>query len=335
MEALNLATLPKYLSDEHEAWALLERLRWPDGEPVCPHCGTKDAKHYFIESKSGERKTRTGNVSYRRLWRCRDKDCRKQFSVLVGTVFESSKVPVSKWLLALWLMSAGKNSISALELERHLGVAHQTAWFIGHRLREAMKREPLAGLLSGTVVADETWVGGKPKNRHQQGRQRPGTSKGHAGRQHDKTPVLALIDKDTTEARTRVITDVTGPTLRRALREDIDLPNTVMHTDGAGGYKYLRDAFGGHEYVDHGSYEFVRGDVSTNVVESYFAQFKRSLDGTFHNVSKVHLPRYADEFTFRWNTRQLSDRARMAALIDGARGRRLTYRPLTDRENHL
>src|SRR5438270_2679350 len=157
MEELNLAKLPKYLSDEAEAWALLERLRWTDDEPVCPHCGTKDAAHYFVKAKSGFRETRMGNISYRRLWKCRNKACRKQFSVLVGTVFESSKVPVSKWLLALWLIGAGKNGISALELERHLGVAHQTAWFMGHRLREAMKREPLASLFSGTVVSDETW----------------------------------------------------------------------------------------------------------------------------------------------------------------------------------
>src|SRR5437763_6963719 len=156
MEQLNLASLPKYLSDEAEAWALLERLRWADGEPVCPHCGTKDSAHYFVKAKSGYRSTRMGNVSFRRLWKCRNKECYKQFSVLVGTIFESSKVPVSKWLLALYLMGAGKNGISALELERHLGVAHQTAWFMGHRLREAMKREALAGLLScGTVVSDE------------------------------------------------------------------------------------------------------------------------------------------------------------------------------------
>ncbi len=331
MEELNLATLPKYLSDEHEAWALLERLRWPDGEPVCPHCGTQDAKHYFISSKSGERRTRTGNITYRRLWRCRNKDCRKQFSVLVGTIFESSKVPASKWLLALWLMSAAKNGVSALELERHLKVAHQTAWFIGHRLREAMGRQPLMPLLVGTVVADETWVGGKPKNRHQQGRQRPGTSKGFAGTPKDKTPVLALVDKATGDVRTRILTEVTGPSLRKALSEEIDLPATVMHTDGAATYKGMRSQFAGHEYVDHGGYEFVRGAVSTNQAESFFAQYKRSLDGTYHNVSKAHLGRYTDEFTFRWNTRRITDHSRMMAVVRGAAGRRLSYRPLTGR----
>ncbi len=331
-EALNLATLPKYLTDEAEAWTLLERLRWPDDEPVCPHCGTKDAKHYYISAKSGERVTKAGNVSYRRIWRCRDKACRKQFSVLVGTIFESSKLPVSKWLLALYLTSAAKNAISALELQRHLGIAYQTAWFVLHRLREAMTREPLASLL-GTVVADETWVGGKPKNRHRQGRpaRLPEGGRGRAGTPKDKTPVLALIEKESGQARTRIVTDVTGPTLRKHISEQVDMAGSVLHTDGHKGYRELGREFLTHEYVDHSSYEYVRGDVSTNMAESFFAQFKRSLDGTYHNVSVQHLGRYANEFEFRWNTRKLSDRQRISAIVDGTVGKRLTYRPMIGR----
>lgn len=163
---LNLVKLPKYLRDEPSAWALLERLRWPDGVPVCPHCGVKDEAHYFINAKSGARKTRTGKDTYRRLWRCRDRGCRRQFSALVGTIFESTKVPVTKWLLAIWLMGAGKDGVTMLELQRHLEISYQTAWFMGHRLREAMKREPLASLLSGDVMSDETYVGGRPVDRH-------------------------------------------------------------------------------------------------------------------------------------------------------------------------
>jgi len=333
MEALNLATLPKYLSDEASAWQLLERLRWPDGVPVCPHCGTKDSKHYFISAKSGERKTKAGAVTYRRLWRCRDKACRKQFSVMVGTIFESSKIPASKWLLAMWLMGAGKNSVSALELQRHLGISYQTAWFLGHRLREAMQREPVFSLLSGTVVVDETFVGGAPKNRHRQGRasRLPSGAGSRKGPMYDKTPVVALISKETGEARTRVVADVTGATLRKAIAQDVDMPNTVLHTDGHSGYKWFRSEMAGHEYVDHSAYEYVRGDVSTNMAESFFAQFKRSVDGTFHNVSRQHLSRYADEFAFRWNTSKMTDAQRVQALIDNTPGRRLTYRPLRER----
>ncbi len=146
MENLNLATLPKYLSNEASAWELLERLRWPNGEIVCPHCGVIDPKHYFIAARSGERQTRTGATTYRRLWKCRH--CAKQFSVLVDTIFESSKVPVSKWLLAMWLFNAGKNGVPALELQRHLDVAYQTAWFTAHRLRVAATRKPLVTLWS-------------------------------------------------------------------------------------------------------------------------------------------------------------------------------------------
>jgi len=161
MGAANLATLPKYLSNEAAAWELLENLRWPKGQVVCPHCGVTDPKHYFITARSGERKTRSGTVTYRRLWRCRH--CRKQFSVLVGTIFESSKVPVSKWLLGMWMFNAGKNGVSALELQRHLGLAYQTAWLMAHRLREAVTREPLASFVTGTIVSNETLLVESPR----------------------------------------------------------------------------------------------------------------------------------------------------------------------------
>ena len=328
MEELNLASLPKYLSDESEAWALLERLRW-HGRPVCPHCGTADEAHYFLNAKSGQRTTKKGTVSCRRIWKCRDKDCRKQFSVLVGTVFESSKVPVSKWLLALYLVSAAKNAISALELQRHLGLgSYQTAWFMLHRLREAMKREPLAGLLGPTVAADETWVGGSPKNRHRQGK------KGKQG-QTDKTPVFALIDRETGEARAQVVTDVTASTLRSAMVEHIDIASTVLHTDGGAPYRTIRPELAGHEVVDHKASQYVRyrngGTITSNQAESFFAQFKRSLDGTYHNVSKHHLGAYVTEFEHRWNTRKMTDHQRVQALVSGATGRRLSYRPLNER----
>ena len=332
MEELNLARLPMYLSDEAEAWSLLERLRWPDG-PVCPHCGNQGG--YFIKARSGQRTSKKGTVSYRRLWKCQNRECAKQFSVLVGSIFESSKVPVSKWLLGLWLMSAGKNGVSALELQRHLGVAYQTAWFMGHRLREAMTREPMASLMSGTIVSDEAWIGGAPKNKHQQGRTRPyGPGGGghiqRGSRFETKTPVLALIDTETGEARTRVITNVKGSTLRQALSEELDLPNTTLYTDGNLGYRRLRSQLAGHEFVDHSRSEYVRGNVTTNPAESFFAQFKRSLDGTFHNVSPEHLHRYLAEFTFRWNTSKRTDHSRVEAIIRGADGKRLTYRPIVE-----
>jgi transposase-like protein len=322
---LRLADLPKYLSNESEAWKLLERLRW-NGEPVCPHCGTISANHYFVSARSGTRQTANGNTSYRRLWKCRERGCRKQFSVLVGTIFESSKVPVSKWLLAIWMMNSAKNGVSALEMHRQLGVSQQTAWFIGHRLREAMKREPLAGLLSGTVVADDTFVGGAPKNRHASRKGKYG--KGARADLPPKTPVLALVEKDSSQVRTRVVTDVTTKTLRKAIARDVDMPATMLHTDGHGAYHQIGAEMAGHEYVDHSRGQYVGPTgASTNMAESFFAQFKRSLDGTYHSVSSKHLHRYASEFSFRWNTKGLTDTERVIAMIGNTRGRRLSYRP--------
>jgi len=325
MEQLNLATLPKYLSDEAAAWELLERLRWPNGEVACPHCGVIDPRHYFLAAQSGERRTRTGHVSYRRIWKCREKGCRRQFSVLVGTIFESSKIPVSKWLLAMWLMGAGKNGVSALELERHLGISYKSAWFMAHRLREAMTREPLAALLSGTVVADETYVGGAPKNRHAS--RRVGARQGLS----DKTPVVALVHKESGTVRTRVVANVNRENLRSVLTDNVVTKATHLHTDASKLYPQLAPLFASHQSVNHTAGEYVRDGVSTNEAESFFAQFKRSIDGTHHNVSREHLHRYATEFEFRWNTRKMTDHERIESLITKTVGKRLTYRPLTRR----
>lgn len=324
MEELTLSKLPKYLADEASAWELLERLRWPNGEVVCPHCGVVSTDHYFIKSRSGERKTPKGTLTFRRLWRCRD--CKQQFSVLVGTIFESSKVPVSKWLMALWLMAAGKNGISSLELQRHLEVSYQTAWHMTHRLREAMTREPLHALWTGTVVSDETWVGGSPKNRH--AKDRVGGKSGKT----DKTPVVALVHKETGQVRVQVVANVNSNNLSKMLNETCTPEETHLHTDAAWVYKTIAPQFASHGSVNHSAGEYVRDGISTNQAESFFAQFKRSLDGTHHNVSKEHLQRYASEFEFRWNTSKMTDGQRVQALVDGALGKRLSYKPLTKKD---
>lgn len=323
MEDLTLATLPKYLVDEASAWELLERLRWPDGDVVCPHCGVASHAHYFIKSRSGERKTRTGAVSYRRLWRCRD--CRLQFSVLVGTIFESTKVPASKWLLAMWLMAAGKNGVSSKELQRHLNVSYQTAWHMSHRLREAMTREPLKSLWRDTVVSDESWVGGEPKNWSNKKRALP------RDQWTEKTPVVALVNKRTGEVRAKVLPVVNRRNLAKMLSETVVPHESHLQTDASSMYKTIGPAFLSHETVNHSRSEYYRNGITTNQAESFFSQLKRSIDGTHHNVSKEHLQRYASEFEFRWNTRELTDPERVQALVDRASGKRLSYRPLTER----
>jgi hypothetical protein len=185
-----------------------------------------------------------------------------------------------------------------------------------------MKREPLAGLLSGRVVADETWIGGKPSNRH--GHNPKKRMQGpHAG---TKQPVVALISRETGEARSQAIPNVNGDSLKAVLTEHVDAPNTHLHTDAAIAYKRIAHEFGGHSYVDHSDGEYVRGDVSTNQAEAFFSQLKRSIDGTHHHVSKEHLARYLAEFDFRFSSCKESDAARMRRLIGQVRGRRLQYR---------
>jgi transposase-like protein len=335
--AKNVLAIMNRIPDEASAYAFLEELRW-DGNPVCPHCHSEKA--YFLNPANGStRKTRTGSESARRVWKCAE--CRKQFSVLTGTIFHGSKIPVRTWVLVIFEMCASKNGVSAREIERKYGLTPKSAWFLLHRIREAMKRDPLAGMLSGVVVADETFIGGVAKNKHKAARNpepvkivpgKPRDVGPHAG----KTVVLSLIEQATGEARSVVVPDVTGATLRKAISEQVDMPSTTLHTDEGSGYKTFAGELAAHKTVNHAQDEYVRyeGDerITSNAAENFFSQLKRSIDGTHHHVSAHHLPRYLAEFDFRYSTRKISDGERMQQVIDRTAGRRLTYRPLTDRD---
>jgi transposase-like protein len=333
---MNLCSLAPYFHDEAAAWELMESLRWPNG-PECPHCGEIDRATY-LTPRNGHRTTSTGAVSYRRIWKCQA--CKRKFSVLVGSIFEDSKVPLSKWLAAFYMLTANKNGVAAYEIHRTLGVTNRTAGFMMHRIREATKAGPLADMLRGTIVADETWVGGNPKNRHGEA---PNDRKrldariyepitpGMKIRKTDKTPVLAIINADTGEVRSRVVTDVSGHTLRKAIAEHVDLANSHLRTDEGAQYLQMGREFVSHETVNHSEGEYARGDVTTNRAEGYFSQLKRSIGGTHHHVSKTHLPRYLAEFDFRYTTCKLSDSERMKRLMRQTGGRRLTRRMLTAR----
>ena len=319
---LSIIALADRLRTEADAYRFLEELRWGD-RPVCPHCGSA-RKPYFLTPRDGSsRKTRTGSESERRVWKCAE--CRKQFSVLTGTIFHGSKIPVRTWVFVVFEMCASKNGLAAREIERKYGLTAKTSWFMLHRIREAMKRDPLAGLLSGRVVADETYFGGKPSNRH-------GYRLGRGGQgKSDKVSIMALVSRETGEVRSRVVPNVRAKTLRKVLNEHVDRSSTVLHTDRMRSYERIaeQDGYAGHETVDHTVYEYVRGDVSTNQAETYFSQLKRSLDGTHHHVSREHLGRYLAEFDFRFSTCHSTDTERMAKLARGFGGRRLTYRPAT------
>ena len=306
---LNLSTLAKHFSDEDAAYQLVERMRWPHG-PICPHCGVV-GNAYYLAPKDGTRTTSTGKATYRRVWKCGE--CRQQFSVLVGTIFEDSKVPLSKWLLAVHMMQAGKNGVAALELQRTLGVSYKTAWFMAHRIRYAMTQHPLVNMLTGTVEADETYVGGKEKGK-----------RGRPGKDSKKTPVVSLVERGG-DVRSKAVTDVSGATLKEVLDTNIH-PDARLMTDSFVAYREPGKAFASHETVDHGKDEYVRGDVYTNTVEGYFSQLKRSIDGTHHSVSERHLPRYLGEFDYRYNTRKMKDGERTEKAIQQTAGKRLRYK---------
>lgn len=299
----------------------MEGLRWPNG-PVCPHCG--NTKAYFLTPKSGSRATgQGGKRSIRRVWKCAK--CRRQFSVLTKTIFHGSKIPLQKWVMVMFAMVSSKNGISAREVERTYDVDTKTAWFMLHRIREAMKRQPAALFsaepMKGTIAADETFIGGANKNRHAAKRDRS----------IPKAAVLTLVNKETGEARSKVVPNVRGHNLKWAMQQELH-SSSILHTDEAASYGTFSWMFAGHETVNHaaGEYSRLSGKVTTNQAENFFSQLKRSLDGTHHHVSAEHLPRYLAEFDFRYTTRTLDDSARMRRLMGQTGGRRLSYRPLTD-----
>lgn len=302
-------TNPIY-SDANKAREHLEALQWPDG-PTCPHCGGFK-KITKLKGKS----TRPG------VYKCND--CRKPFSVTVGTVFERSKIPLNKWLLATELMCASKKGVSAHQLHRMLGVTYKSAWFMAHRIREGMRPADDAGPLGGEgkyVEADETVIGGKERNKHKS--KRNPKNIGAVG----KEIAFSLVERGG-RVRSHHVPAVNAKTLRPIMRAHIDRKSFLM-TDDAGQYRIIGPEFAGYETVNHGIEEYVRGEAHTNTVEGYFSILKRGINGTYHHVSQQHLKRYLAEFDFRYNERSalgVTDSERAEKALKGIKGKRLTYR---------
>jgi transposase-like protein len=304
--------MPAVCSNELVAVEFFERKIW-QGKPHCPHCqSTKVYK--MVDAKTGERNKRF-------LWRCHD--CKKQFTVRIGTVLEESRIPFRHWAYAFWRAVTSKKGVSALEIKRQCQISYPAALFLMHRIRFAMTPERgSARKLECIVEADETYVGGKP---------RPGTGPHKSGRGTKKTPVFAMVERNG-EIRRRVVANVSGRTLKAALRECVDKEAKIITDEFpsyAGVGKYFR---GKHEFVTHSRREYVlhgNHNIHTNTAESSFAILKRGITGIYHAVSKKHLPRYVSEFDFRWNTRKMNDGDRTVAAIQGAFGKRLDYRTLT------
>ncbi|MDQ2892997.1 MAG: IS1595 family transposase [Pseudomonadota bacterium] len=309
-------TAPRF-TDANAAREHLEALRWPEG-PVCPHCGSLNATRLPAQRGKATKAHPEGAL---RAGVVQCNDCRDQFSVTVGTVFERSKVPLNKWLLCNHLIVSSKKGISSHQLSRNLGVSYKTAWFMAHRIREAMipaSNEPPMGSGGGTVEVDETFIG-----------RVPGDSRMAI---HNMNKVVSLVDRTTGRANSVVFTGhfshaSIGPILDQHMARDAKLM-----TDGAHFYKTLGPRYAGHDTVDHARGEYVRkGDatIHTNTIEGFFGIFKRGMKGIYQHCGSQHLQRYMREFDFRYTFRSgvgINDDARADIALKGIGGKRLTYR---------
>lgn len=306
-----------YFHDEATAYEYLEGILWPNGV-VCPHCGSV-GKAYALEGvkskpskKNPEGKERFG------LKKCGA--CRRQFTVTVGTVYESSHIPLHKWLQATYLMCASKKGMSANQIQRTLEITYKSAWFMCHRIREAMKDgsvTPMGGQ-NKVIEIDETYVGGKEKNKHANKRLR--ADRGAVG----KEPVVSLVERDG-KVRSMHLPQVSAKTLRPIIETHVS-KQTYLMTDESKIYPPVTGDFIGHGTVNHSDGEYVRGNFwHTNTVENYFSILKRGIVGTFHHVSQQHLSRYVAEFDFRYNNRRITDGERADIALKGIGGKRLTY----------
>lgn len=297
-----------HFHNEEAAYALVEARVWPDG-PICPHCGGTERNRLM-----GGESTRIGT------YKCYD--CRKPFTVKIGTIFEASHVPLHLWLQAIFLLASSKKGISSNQLHRTLGVTLKTAWFMSHRIREAMRLDDLSpfGSDGGAVEVDETFIGrvkGKPVKH---------------GYEH-KHKVLALVDRETGRARSMVIDELKTTTVAPIVRENV-VKEAWLMTDEARHYKKVGREFAEHGVVRHMAGEYGRGPVHTNTIEGYFSIFKRGMKGTYQHCGQEHLHRYLAEFDFRYSERValgVNDQARADKLLKGVSGKRLTYRT-TDRQ---
>jgi transposase-like protein len=296
-----------FFSDYANCHKAVVEIRWPDGVVRCPHCGSE--KVTYMENA--------------RRWKCYGDHPKPQFSLKVGTIFEDSPIPLQKWLPALWLLTGCKNGISSYELARALGVTQKTAWFMLSRLRLALQSEH-GGKLGGEVEADETYIGGKEKNKHKVKRNLKNI--GGTG----KAIVFTVVERNG-KVRSIHVANVTADNLRPIMKAHIDDRSKLM-TDDAGQYRHMCKDFD-HFVVNHGADEYVRkveGMLAhTNTAEGYFSILKRGINGCYFHVSEAHLHRYLNEFDFRYNNRirlGVDDTARAGRILKGAEGKRLTYR---------
>jgi transposase-like protein len=305
-----LAGLIKHFADDGVAFDYMKCVRWPDGNVTCSHCGS--ARHSFLTT--------------RKIWKCLD--CRKQFTIRLGTIFEDSPIKFSTWIAATWLIANAKNGISSYEIARGLGVCQKTGWFMLQRIRLAMQGGSIIkDKLKGIVEVDESWIGGSARNMHKGKKAK--VMKGNCNTA--LTPVQGLLERGTRNACSRVKLEIIKSTKRAELHGNVRkyvLKGAEVHTDALSAYRGLETEYV-HEFVDH-AVEYVRGNVHTNGLENFWSLLTRTIKGTYVNVEPFHLFRYLDEQAFRFNERKDDDQGRFFKAIAGFIGKRLTWAKLTD-----
>jgi len=297
----------KFFSDDLTCVEFVASRRWCDGKAVCPKC--RETNNTFMAS--------------RKVWQCKNKECKKQFSVKVGTIFEDSPIGLDKWLIAMWLIVNAKNGISSYEIHRAIGVTQKTAWFVLHRIRVAMESGSLEKL-SGEVECDETYIGGKSINMHAKKRKEAKMTTGYT----TKSAVMGMVERRG-RVKAKVIKHADTQTLLGLISDNVESGATVM-TDDHGGYRKMTDEYI-HEVINH-TIEYVRDNVHTNSIENFWSLLKRSIKGTYVSVSPEHLQKYVEEKTFRYNGRKGKDKDRFMEILNSVSGKRLTCTQLTGYE---
>jgi transposase-like protein len=304
-EPNSLLGAAQYFADPAVCNSYMRRIKWPDGKIACPKCSGANI----------------GEIATRHILQCRD--CGKQFSYKVGTIFEDSPLGLDKWLTAVWSVANAKNGISSHELGRALNVTQKTAWFMTHRIREAMTTGTFRKL-SGTIETDETFIGGKAENMHKKIREKKIRGRGAVG----KRIVHGLLERGG-EVRAKVVDSTEAADLHPVIISNVE-KGSNLYSDAAASYEALASRYA-HEAVNH-AIEYVRENVHTNGMENFWALFKRCIKGTHIQLSPMHLQRYVDEEVFRFNQRKTDDAGRFAAVMAQVPGRRITYRLLTGQD---
>ena len=307
-EPTTLIEAIRYFSDPDICLNFMVNIRWPDGVVTCSTCGRDDVR--FIPT--------------RRIWECRSRHTRRQFSIKVGTIFEDSPIGLDKWLSTIWMIANAKNGVSSYEIHRAIGVTQKTAWFMLHRIRLAMQDGDFGGM-SGEVEADETYIGGKARFMHKAKRKAVIQGRGTAG----KTAVMGLLERHgpdgSSAVKAKVIQDTSRRTLSGEIRRSV-APGSSVYTDEHSGYTSMGDTYT-HEVINHAE-AYVRGKVHTNGIENFWSLLKRAIKGTYVSVEPFHLFRYVDEESFRYNARSGDDVDRFNKVSHGVVGKRLTYKAL-------